>query len=65
MIDESKRFFEEGFVDIVLSKASKQSLVLRLGRQEFHLGSGRFVDVREGPNVRHAFDGASLEWKTP
>src|SRR6202030_2118719 len=65
VIDESKLFFEEGFVDIVLAKASKQSLVLRLGRQEFEFGSGRFVDVREGPNVRQAFDGASLEWKTP
>ena len=38
--------------------------VLRLGRQEFELGSGRFVDVREGPNVRQAFDGVSLQWKT-
>ena len=41
--------------------ARKESLVLRLGRQEFEFGSGRFVDVREGPNVRQAFDGASLE----
>jgi Alginate export len=65
VIDESKLFFEEGFVDVVLSKARKESLVLRLGRQEFEFGSGRFVDVREGPNVRQAFDGASLEWKTP
>jgi hypothetical protein len=38
-------------------------LVLRLGRQEFELGDGRLVDVREGPNVRQAFDGASLNWK--
>src|SRR6202140_2019737 len=65
VIDESKLFFEEGFVDVVLSKARKESLLLRLGRQEFEFGSGRFVDVREGPNVRQAFDGASLEWKTP
>jgi hypothetical protein len=60
VIDESKLFFEEGFIDIALSKAGKQSLVLRLGRREFEFGSGRFVDVREGPNVRQAFDGASL-----
>src|SRR5712664_3396319 len=62
--DESKLFFEEGFADITLAKASNQSVVLRLGRQEFEFGSGRFVDVREGPNVRQAFDGASLKWKT-
>ncbi len=62
--DESKLFFEEGFADITLSKARNNTVVLRLGRQEFEFGSGRFVDVREGPNVRQAFDGASLKWKT-
>jgi len=62
--DESKLFFEEGFADIGLSKTSDESVVLRLGRQEFEFGSGRFVDVREGPNVRQAFDGVSAKWKT-
>jgi hypothetical protein len=65
VIDESKLFFEEAFVDMAIRKASKQSLRLRLGRQEFEFGSGRLVDVREGPNVRQTFDGASLKWKTP
>src|SRR6266481_2094231 len=64
VIDESKLFFEEAFADITLSKVPSDKLVLRLGRQEFELGAGRLVDVREGPNVRQAFDGASLEWKT-
>jgi hypothetical protein len=62
--DESKLFFEEGFADIGFSKTSSESVVLRLGRQEFEFGSGRFVDVREGPNVRQAFDGVSAKWKT-
>ncbi len=64
LTDESKLFFEEGFADIGLSKTSDESVVLRLGRQEFEFGSGRFVDVREGPNVRQAFDGVSAKWKT-
>ena len=64
VIDESKLFFEEAFADITLSRVASDKLVLRLGRQEFELGAGRLVDVREGPNVRHAFDGASLNWKT-
>ena len=64
MTDESKLFFEEGFADIDLSKTSDESAVLRLGRQEFEFGSGRFVDVREGPNVRQAFDGVSAKWRT-
>jgi hypothetical protein len=63
VIDESKLFFEEAFADITLSKEPGDKLVLRLGRQEFELGDGRLVDVREGPNVRQAFDGASLNWK--
>ena len=63
MIDESKLFFEETFADITLSKELGDKLLLRLGRQEFELGDGRLVDVREGPNVRQAFDGASLNWK--
>jgi hypothetical protein len=63
VIDESKVFLEEAFADITLSKEPGERLVLRLGRQEFELGDGRLVDVREGPNVRQTFDGASLNWK--
>ncbi|HEY4381441.1 MAG TPA: alginate export family protein [Acidobacteriaceae bacterium] len=65
VIDESKLFFEEAFVDLTLSKTRKEEIVLRLGRQEFEFGSGRLVNAREGPNVRQAFDGGSLKWKTP
>jgi hypothetical protein len=36
------------------------TLRLRAGRQEFEFGIGRLVDVREGPNVRLAFDGLDL-----
>jgi hypothetical protein len=35
-------------------------LVLRIGRQEMSYGSGRFIDVREAPNVRFAYDGVRL-----
>ncbi len=35
-------------------------LVLRVGRQEMSYGSGRFIDVREAPNVRFAYDGVRL-----
>jgi hypothetical protein len=65
VIDQSKLFFEQAFVDMALSKAPKSKVVLRAGRQELELGSGRLVNVREGPNVRRTFDGVSLEWKTP
>lgn len=33
-----------------------------IGRQNMRLGSGRLVDVREGPNVRLSFDMAQLQY---
>lgn len=35
-----------------------------LGRQNMRLGSGRLIDIREGPNVRLSFDMAQLSLKT-
>ncbi len=35
---------------------------LLVGRQNMRLGSGRLVDVREGPNVRLSFDMTQLEF---
>ncbi len=37
---------------------------LLVGRQNLRLGSGRLVDVREGPNVRLSFDMASLDFES-
>ena len=54
---EAQLWVEQGFADIGLIGSHWGSLTLRLGRQEFEFGSGRLVDVREGPNVRLAFDG--------
>ncbi|WP_299670294.1 porin [uncultured Polaribacter sp.] len=34
-----------------------------LGRQNVRFGSGRLVDIREGPNVRLSFDMAQLQYK--
>lgn len=36
---------------------------LLAGRQNMRLGSGRLVDIREGPNVRLSFDMAQLNFK--
>ncbi len=52
------------FVDLAAAPGARFEdpgpLVLRLGRQEMSYGSGRFIDVREAPNVRFAYDGARL-----
>jgi hypothetical protein len=58
-VDEGRLWIEEAFAEFDLPAFSDANVSLRLGRQEFQFGSGRFVDVREGPNVRRAFDGVS------
>ena len=63
-LDEAKLFLEQAFVDIHIAKPHDSALTLRLGRQELEFGSGRLVDVRDGPNVHQTFDGADLVWKS-
>jgi len=55
-IDEKKLDFQAAFLE--LSTAGTRNWIkIRAGRQEMEYGSGRLVDVREGPNVRLSFDG--------
>lgn len=57
-VDEDKLEWQNAFFDFSVQLPSSRKLTLRPGRQEIVLGSGRLVDVREGPNVRRTFDGA-------
>lgn len=58
-IDEKKLDFQNAFVD--LTTAGHQNwITLRVGIQEMEYGSGRLIDVREGPNVRLGFIGFRL-----
>jgi hypothetical protein len=50
--DKNSVDLQQGFVDL-----HYKTLTTRLGRQEFSLGSSRLISVREGQNVRRAFDG--------
>ena len=50
----------QGFVDIRVPTPLGDAPTLRSGRQEVLLGFQRLVSVREGPNVRRAFDGVRL-----
>lgn len=61
-IDEDQLNIQNLFVDIVPYKKMENSLTLRLGRQEIRYGSGRLIDVREGPNLRLYFDGAKVAY---
>src|SRR5712692_9175901 len=54
-IDEKKLDLQAGFVELGTSEG-QNSIAFRAGRQELEYGSGRLIDVREGPNVRLSFD---------
>ena len=59
-IDEKKLDFQAAFLE--LSTTVQDSAVkLLVGRQELEYGSGRMIDVREGPNVRLSFTGFRLQ----
>jgi Alginate export len=55
--DEDELDINQAFVDVAFPLGAKRTVVLRAGRQEMLFGSGRFVGVRDGPNVRQSFDG--------
>lgn len=60
-VDRNAFDIHQAFADLVLPlSGEKDSLTARLGRQEMTYGSGRLIDVREGPNLRRSFDAARL-----
>jgi len=60
-IDRNVFDVNQAFADFVLPLGGeKDTLTARLGRQEFEYGSGRLIDVRDGVNLRLAFDAARL-----
>src|SRR5580692_2079941 len=61
-IDEKKLDFQAAFLELGTT-AGENSANLLVGRQELEYGSGRLIDVREGPNVRLSFDGFRLKTK--
>lgn len=61
-IDEDQLNVQNLFIDVVPYRERDRSLTLRVGRQEIQYGSGRLLDVREGPNLRQYFDGARIAY---
>lgn len=66
-IDRNDFDLHQGFFDLSLPGGGKRAVV-RGGRQELRYGSGRLLDVREGPNNRLSFDAAKVlatvgDWK--
>jgi len=61
-LDEEKMYVHQGFVDLGLWQSDKDSLTLRVGRQEMALGSENFVSTRDGRNIRRSLDAFRLTW---
>jgi hypothetical protein len=61
-IDEKKLDLQAAFLEIG-NTWGQNAVAVRAGRLELEYGSGRLVDVREGPNVRLGFDGFMIENK--
>jgi Alginate export len=61
-IDEKKLDFQAAFLQVGTAEAQNH-IELRVGRQQLEYGSGRLIDVREGPNVRLSFDGFLVKSK--
>ena len=60
--DANRSDLQLAFADLSATAAGGK-LTLRLGRQELAFDAmQRFVALREGPNVRRAYDGARLTW---
>src|ERR1700740_3634707 len=59
-IDEKKLDFQTAFLEIGTGD-DRNWIKFRAGRQEMEYGSGRIIDVREGPNVRLSFDGFKVK----
>ena len=60
-IDEKKLDFQAGFLE--LGTATCNWTKAQAGRLELEYGSGRLIDIREGPNVRLSFDGFRVKSK--
>ena len=61
-IDEKRLDFQAAFLEVGTT-FGKNLINVRVGRQELEYGSGRLIDVREGPNVRLSFDGFMVKSK--
>ena len=64
-VDKDELDFHQLFMEYKMPFNTGQKLTLRVGRQEFWLGSRRLISVREGPNLRISFDAARLIFERP
>jgi hypothetical protein len=60
-IDVGDLELQQGFFDVIATPGADR-LTLRFGRQEYPIGSGRLIAIRDAANVRLTFDAVKVEW---
>ena len=60
MIDEDRLDLHQAIVEVTVGVTEPSAAVLRVGRQQVALGSGRLYALREGPDVPLSFDGVRV-----
>src|SRR5262249_30644897 len=60
-IDVGDLELQQGFFDVVATPGGDR-VIVRFGRQEYPIGSGRLIAIREAANVRLTFDAVKVEW---
>ncbi len=60
-VDQDRLGLEQAFVAIVEPLAGGE-MTIRIGRQENGFDLQRFLSVRDGPNIRQAYDGATVAY---
>jgi hypothetical protein len=59
-IDQDNMNVQNLFAEYSLMQSTNQKLYVRFGRQEMFFGSQRLIALRDGPNLRFAFDAARI-----
>jgi len=62
---DDKLDLHQGFVQLSFPAGPAHQIDLRVGRQELSYGSARLVGIREGPNIRRAFDSVRVLYDGP
>jgi hypothetical protein len=60
-VDVGDLELQQSFFDVI-ARPETDRLTFRFGRQEFPIGSGRLVAIRDSTNARLVFDAAKIEW---
>lgn len=51
------------FAEYIITQSANEKFFIRFGRQEMYFGNQHLIAVRDGPNLRFAFDAARIGYR--